>query len=1109
MCHLRFLLSLSILLTAVPVVQAQSALIISQYVETDAGTTPKGIELWNVSGTTIDFSSDVLKVLQGTNGQPLDSIFAVQTGSLGPGEVLVIGTADIGTYLAANGLGSVRFEQKSFVFNGDDALQIQLGGNVEDTFGTPEVDPGTAWSGNGVSTANQNIALLDGIMAGDVDGFTDPSERFETISTNPSGPGGLSGFGLAPGETPVATVRFGDDAETITEGDTYDLVVELVNANNGESATVTVSTTCSAGDVTPTSQQVALDQKTPSQIITLTATEDAVEEGTEACTYDLTIDSQSGSVEEGSPNTFTLTINDDDAPPLPDNALVITEFMADPASVADTAGEWFEVFNNTASVIDLMGYVIRDAGSNTHTIASSVEVPAGGFAVLCANSDPALNGGVTCDYDYSSFMLTNTTDEIIVEDDLGGLVDSLQYTASWVTAGTSTVYVGSPNGDNTVRGNWVDSISREAGFDDSTPLGDDGSPGTNGVHGNLASPFGVGIADYCYAEGSGDWNSAATWSNCSGGVPGAGDAAGILNGSVVTAAMGTVAAAVVVVEAGGELVLQVAATADVVTVAGALTVAGSGSLLVGTDLSVSGTLTSNNAVTLQANADNTGRIASLTNEFGTVNGNLTAARGYVDDAGGKGAGSFRGIFPPLAGVTFDQLNDDFQTQGAAGSDFPSAQPNLYRFDAPTQQFIAITDFSGAFDPDSGYVFYMFDFDIPATWDVTGTVREEYTLDLVYNDDGDSQNPNNDFNWVPQPFAGPIDFRELYLSTTPADSLNATLYVLDPETEEFRTYNAVTQMGVDPSMGGAGRYVAPFQSFVVQTVGSDVTLDYQYETKDTGETPLLVGRGNFGRGLEEVASHVQLRLEGQAEAEGLGSTQTYLVFYPEGAEGYDPGDAGLLYPFSSAFATLVLTDETGRELSMDARDLALTTETFHARVATTEPGTYTVSWPVFHEIPGDWELVLSDTETGAEVDLRDQSSYTFSITGPTAERRGEALEALRPAQRDGASRFLITVSGPMTAGDPTGARPAEFSLEGAYPNPFVTTATVRYALPRAADVRVTVYDLLGREVATLVEGLREAGRHTATVSGRGLAGGVYLVRMTTDGFAETKKIVLLN
>ncbi len=182
-------------------------LVISQYVETNSGTTPKGIEVWNSGPNAIDFLATNFQVFQGTNGAAPTALVGtlINTGNLASGSVLVIGTSDIGTYLTDNGLGAVPFVNFNFAFNGDDSLELRLGGTVVDVFGSPGNDPGSEWSGSGVSTANQNIALNAGIIAGST-GFTDPSVRFSTISTTPVNvPGGLAGFGVAPVGVPEPT----------------------------------------------------------------------------------------------------------------------------------------------------------------------------------------------------------------------------------------------------------------------------------------------------------------------------------------------------------------------------------------------------------------------------------------------------------------------------------------------------------------------------------------------------------------------------------------------------------------------------------------------------------------------------------------------------------------------------------------------------------------------------------------------------------------------------------------------------------------------------------------------------------------------------------------
>ncbi|MEL6704675.1 MAG: T9SS type A sorting domain-containing protein, partial [Bacteroidota bacterium] len=88
-----------------------------------------------------------------------------------------------------------------------------------------------------------------------------------------------------------------------------------------------------------------------------------------------------------------------------------------------------------------------------------------------------------------------------------------------------------------------------------------------------------------------------------------------------------------------------------------------------------------------------------------------------------------------------------------------------------------------------------------------------------------------------------------------------------------------------------------------------------------------------------------------------------------------------------------------------------------------------------------------------------------------------------------------------------ALPEAVVLAGSYPNPFGTTTTVRYGVPMAMPVQLAVYDVTGREVARLVDGVVEAGYHVATFEASGLPSGVYVVRLSADGRAETRRVVV--
>jgi hypothetical protein len=88
-------------------------------------------------------------------------------------------------------------------------------------------------------------------------------------------------------------------------------------------------------------------------------------------------------------------------------------------------------------------------------------------------------------------------------------------------------------------------------------------------------------------------------------------------------------------------------------------------------------------------------------------------------------------------------------------------------------------------------------------------------------------------------------------------------------------------------------------------------------------------------------------------------------------------------------------------------------------------------------------------------------------------------------------------------------PKSFGLTQNYPNPFNPTTSITYMLPKASDVVLKVYDIFGREVATLVNERKAAGEYTATLGAGGLASGIYYYRVTAGNFVQTKKMILLK
>jgi hypothetical protein len=94
-------------------------------------------------------------------------------------------------------------------------------------------------------------------------------------------------------------------------------------------------------------------------------------------------------------------------------------------------------------------------------------------------------------------------------------------------------------------------------------------------------------------------------------------------------------------------------------------------------------------------------------------------------------------------------------------------------------------------------------------------------------------------------------------------------------------------------------------------------------------------------------------------------------------------------------------------------------------------------------------------------------------------------------------------------DMTAAAPTEFALNGAYPNPFNPATHINYALPELAKVKLAVYDVTGRQVAILVDGMMPAGEHQALFNAATLASGVYFCKLSANNFNDTMKMVLVK
>ncbi|MFB6272695.1 MAG: FG-GAP-like repeat-containing protein [Salinibacter sp.] len=138
---------------------------------------------------------------------------------------------------------------------------------------------------------------------------------------------------------------------------------------------------------------------------------------------------------------------------------------------------------------------------------------------------------------------------------------------------------------------------------------------------------------------------------------------------------------------------------------------------------------------------------------------------------------------------------------------------------------------------------------------------------------------------------------------------------------------------------------------------------------------------------------------------------------------------------------------------------------------------------------DSEMKLLRPSAGRSYDLATEEAITLE----EADSTGLKLAVGSPAYVQNQAKKVL---------------PDEVTLTS-YPNPLRRQATVEYTLPEPTDVQVTVYDVLGRRVAILDEGRKQAGRHMVTLEGEKLPSGVYFGRLRAGGQTRTQKITVVR
>lgn len=152
---------------------------------------------------------------------------------------------------------------------------------------------------------------------------------------------------------------------------------------------------------------------------------------------------------------------------------------------------------------------------------------------------------------------------------------------------------------------------------------------------------------------------------------------------------------------------------------------------------------------------------------------------------------------------------------------------------------------------------------------------------------------------------------------------------------------------------------------------------------------------------------------------------------------------------------------------------------------------------------EWETIgfVAGKGTTTEAQSYSFSSLVTRPLSPVVSPSSLAVYRLKQLDLDGTVSFsqILTIEN----------KPAEFALQQNYPNPFNPSTKIDFSLPVSGYAKLVVFDLLGREVKTLIDQNLEAGFHTSVYDAGNGAAGVYFYQLTFNGKVETKKLTLLK
>ncbi len=521
--------------------------------------------------------------------------------------------------------------------------------------------------------------------------------------------------------------------------------------------------------------------------------------------------------------------------------------------------------------------------------------------------------------------------------------------------------------------------------------------------------------------------------------------------------------------------------------------------------------TPSGSIKLRYNSSTSGRetaVLKLQHSVGvdSVSLNFYTVEGDPVIAGNTGENGWYLLSNPFT-TTIGDLLSSVWTQGAVNSDAPSGDATMYTFSEDSSKYVAITTDidttklaagqgllvylyadddlgDGQDDIDGGWPKTLNNYGNPFGTDVSITAKN------VNHDGVEGTTGSEGFALLGNPYGWSLS-ADSVISTLKREDALANSYVYRWNAVE-KTYQILASGSINP-----------YESVFVRVITSGTTANLSFDYDDAVG---VLAKSKKPEMFDLNLVHLETE---RSSTFNLRNTNTAKA-------GIDPYDGYYLGSYANTYSNLYSVVD-GQALSINNLPLGFNEEIEIPLYAdATLDGDFVLNWDS-KTLPEEWTVTLENNSTGEIVAMNETSAYSFTMNSskksvPVFSNKIFTTENnLGKGKTNNTPVLTLKVVSSVSVGTENDLGiPEVVELYQNYPNPFNPSSVIRFGVPTQSKVKLEVFDILGRRVATLLNNeIKPAGRYNVTFSANNLASGMYLYRLSVGNKVIVKKMTFIK